>query len=105
MAWPTKGTLDDKLGGARRFVTALGKDPSEWDAEYLPKLDELEQLVRDIRATVIYGMREQGTTDKQIAQALGITQQAVSKRWPGGGRYVGAAGRYRKTTTTTGDAS
>lgn len=101
MSWPTKGTLDDKLDGARRFVKALAKDPTEWDPEYLPKLDELEQLVRDVRSQVVYGMREHGTTDTQIAQALGISQQAVSKRWPGDGRYVGAAGRYRQTTTTT----
>lgn len=100
MSWPTKGTLDDKLGGARRFVKALGKDPSEWDPEYLPKLDELEQLVRDVRTAIVYGMREHGTTDGQIAEALGISQQAVSKRWPGGGKYQGAAGRYRSPDTT-----
>lgn len=104
MGWPTKGTLDDKLGGARRFVKALAKDPTEWEPEYLPKLDELEQLVRDVRTQAIRGMREHGVSDTQIAEALGITQQAVSKRWPGGGRYVGAAGRYRTPTTTTGDS-
>lgn len=95
MSWPRKGTLDDKLGCARRFMRALARDPTEWDPEYLPALDDLERLVRDVRTTVVYGMREHGWTDSQIGYALGISQQAVSKRWPGGGRYVGAAGRYR----------
>ena len=101
MSWPTKGTLDDKLGGARRFIRALAKDPIEWDPEYLPALDELEQLVREVRTAAVLGMREHGTTDAQIAKALGISQQAVSKRWPGGGRFVGAAGRYRSVDPPT----
>jgi hypothetical protein len=37
---------------------------------------ELDDLVARLRAA--------GTTDTAMAQALGVTQQAVSKRWPRG---------------------
>ena len=103
MTTTTHRTLDDRLGGVARFVRALDRTPDEWEPEHLTQLDHLEQLVREVRSNVVYGMREHGVTDSQIAQALGITQQAVSKRWPGGGKYQGAAGRYRTPATTIGD--
>lgn len=96
----TTRTLDDRLGGIARFVRALDRNPEEWEPEHLLALRQIEAAIETVRSTAIYGMREHGVTDKQIGEALGITQQAVSKRWPGGGRYVGAAGRYRSTTTT-----
>lgn len=101
MSATTQRTLQDRLGGIRRFISALDRDPTEWEPEDLVTLRHLEARIAEVRSTVIYGMREHGVTDKQIAEALGITQQAVSKRWPGGGRFVGAAGRYRTPTTTT----
>lgn len=82
------------------MVRALGKDPSEWEPDDLTHITDLEFDLTALRAKVIQGLRESGYNDKQIGEALGITQQAVSKRWPGGGRFVGAAGRYRTSTTT-----
>lgn len=101
MGATTQRSLDDRLGGVRRFVQALGRNPEEWEPEHLAELRRIELDVAHVRTQVVYGMREHSYTDKQIGEALGITQQAVSKRWPGGGRFVGAAGRYRSTTTTT----
>ena len=101
MATTTQRTLDDRLGGVERFVRALARNPEEWEPAHLYVLRDIEQELATVRSKAVYGMREHGYTDRQIAEALGITQQAVSKRWPGGGRFVGAAGRYRSTTTTT----
>lgn len=86
------------------MVSALANDPSEWDTTDLPVLTAIEIKVASVRDRVIEGLREQGVTDKQIGEALGVTQQAVSKRWPGGGRYVGAAGRYRTPTHSAQEA-
>ena len=98
MGVKTTRTLSDRAYGVARQLSALGRDPSEWDVEDLQLIDSLEARVNELRRVAIYGMRAHGVTDKQIGEELGITQQAVSKRWPGGGRYVGAAGRYRTST-------
>lgn len=78
------------------MINALGRDPSEWDLDDLDALVVLQHEISAARDRAVYALREHGTTDRQIGEKLGITQQAVSKRWPGGGRYVGAAGRYRR---------
>jgi DNA-directed RNA polymerase specialized sigma subunit len=78
------------------MIRALSRELNEWDTDHLVVLSTMEVAIDEVRSQVIYGMREQGITDTQIAQALGVTQQAVSKRWPGGGKYQGAAGRYRR---------
>lgn len=96
MRQPSTRTLQDRVDGALRQIKALGRFPAEWEPNDLRQLLRLETVIGEVRKSVVYGMRENGVTDRQIADALGITQQAVSKRWPGGGRYVGAAGRYRK---------
>jgi hypothetical protein len=98
MGATTQRTMDDRLGGVSRFVRALNRTPEEFELDHLSKLTSLTWDVAKVLETAIAGLRESGHTDKQIGEALGITQQAVSKRWPGGGRYIGAAGRYRKTT-------
>jgi len=89
-------SLEDHAGGIVRYIRALGRNPSEWDPEDLILIRKIRGELDKLEAGAVFGMREHGVTDKQIGEALGITQQAVSKRWPGGGRYVGAAGRYRK---------
>jgi hypothetical protein len=81
------------------MIRALGRHPEEWEPTDLAKLNRMEEDIALLRANVVRGLRESGYTDKQIGEALGVSQQAVSKRWPGGGRYVGAAGRYRSTQT------
>lgn len=101
MATTTTRTLDDRLGGVRRFIIALGNAPNEFEPRHLMALQHLKDQVDQVAAKAVYGMRESGYTDKEIAEELGVSQQAISKRWPGGGRYVGAAGRYRSNRPTT----
>lgn len=105
MATTTTRTLVDRSRGIERMIVALSRNPEEWDPGQLVLLKDLEGAIAETRRRAVLGMREHGTSDKQIAEALGITQQAVSKRWPGGGRFVGAAGRYRSPNTTTQEAS
>lgn len=99
MGATTQRALSDRAYGVARQLSALGRDPGEWDVDDLRLIGALEDRVSELRRAVIYGLRDSGFTDKQIGEALGVTQQAVSKRWPGGNVYVGAAGRYRTNQT------
>lgn len=96
MGRTTTRTLEDRAAGVYRQINALRLHPEEWEPDDLRLLIRLETCIGQVRAAVIEGMRTHGVTDRQIGDALGITQQAVSKRWPGNRRYVGAAGRYRE---------
>lgn len=95
MSTTTPRTIYNRSAGVCRQINALARDPAEWDPNDLHLLTCIEAAVATARERIIYGLRDHGATDKQIGEAMGVTQQAVSKRWPGGGRYVGAAGRYR----------
>jgi DNA-binding NarL/FixJ family response regulator len=90
-------TLNDRAAGIERMIRALVRNPEEWDVEDLRLLSAIDAEVTDARSKAIYALRECGVTDSQIGAQLHVTQQAVSKRWPGGRRSIGAAGRYRKS--------
>ena len=77
------------------MVAALIRRVAAEDPESLLYLAELREQLDAGMAMAVPAMRENGATDDEIARVFGVTRQAVSKRWPGGGRYVGAAGRYR----------
>lgn len=95
----TPRTLQDRADAIARMIRALSRDPTEWDVDDLRHLDRLEAAITAARSAAVTAVRDHGATDRQIGEALGVSQQAVSKRWPGGGRYVGAAGRYRRGAT------
>jgi hypothetical protein len=99
-------TLDDRYGGVKRqlrsMLHAIGH---EEDPQELAKILELQRLLEDGLGEAVRNMRDHGATDADIGAALGVTRAAVSKRWPGGGRYVGAAGRYRKPASDQGLSS
>lgn len=103
MGATTERSLQDRAGGIRRMIRGLARDPNEWDPDLLDIFTDLQHELSASRDRAVIACRENGATDTDIGRALGITQQAVSKRWPGGGRYVGAAGRYRTTNPITGD--
>lgn len=91
-------TLADRYGGVRRQLRALLAAIAEEDPDSLPLILELQEQIAHGLDVAVHGMRERGHTDGEIAAELGVSRQAVSKRWPGDGRYVGAAGRYRQAT-------
>jgi hypothetical protein len=95
MSTTTVRSTDDRIGGIVRMIRALGRDGTEWELSDLRRIADIEDHLFTARDRAIGALRDSGHTDGQIAEALGVTRQAVSKRWPGGGRYVGAAGRYR----------
>lgn len=105
MSATTSRTLEDRMAGIKRMIRALDRDLAEWEPDDLIILADLESELQRVRGAAVLGMREHGVTDRQIGDALNITQQAVSKRWPGGGRYVGAAGRYRQPRENTNNAA
>jgi len=47
-------------------------------AELLSIRDDMDEMI----AKAVAGLRSDGYTDQSIADALGVTRQAVSKRWP-----------------------
>lgn len=98
METTTTRTLQDRMAGCRRFLRSLGNNPQEWEPADLAAFRDLHTDWLRVQDRAVCGLRESGFTDAEIAEALGTTRQAVSKRWPGGGRYVGAAGRYRTAT-------
>lgn len=97
MGHTTHRTLQDRASAVQRMIRALARDTSEWDVEDLKIIGRLQAELIATRQVVVYGLRDHGANDREIGEALGITQQAVSKRWPGDRRYVGAAGRYRRS--------
>lgn len=93
----TLRTLEDRHGGIRRQLRALSRDIAASDPEDLARLQDLAIDCLDLLGQAVRAMRDNGYSDGDIANGLGVSRAAVSKRWPGDGRYVGAAGRFRKT--------
>jgi hypothetical protein len=98
METTTARSVSDRIQDVRGMINALGRDPAEWTDDVLPELQTLHWTIDLAMGRAVDALRTGGSTDADIAAALQTTRQAVSKRWPGGGRYVGAAGRYRKPT-------
>ena len=92
----TLRTLDDRQGGIARQLRSFGSDIGQSDPHDLRRLTDLSVYCMGLLDQAVRAMRDNGYSDTDIASGLGVTRAAVSKRWPGGGRYVGAAGRFRK---------
>ena len=99
MTATTTRTLYDRQQAVIRQLRALGRNPAEWEPLDLALIAQIEAQIEILRDRVVIGLRDSGATDAEIGAAMGVTRQAVSKRWPGGGRFVGAAGRYRSART------
>jgi hypothetical protein len=89
------------IGGIRRQIRALGERVGNGETdgdgeEELAFFKELEEELHQAMAKAVERMREMGVTDGELAAMLGVSRQAISKRWPGHGRHLGAAGRFRR---------
>jgi len=70
------------LGGAAcRIVRVIGRRLADGDPEELTVLRELDWEVSHAWAAAVAGMRAAGFSDGDIGEALGVTKQAVQKRW------------------------
>lgn len=97
MPTTTSRTITDRAGAICRQIFSLGHSQAEWEPDDLQWLLTMQKHLDHCCDQAVRACRDNGHTDAEIADAFGITRQAVSKRWPGGGRYVGAAGRYRQS--------
>lgn len=64
-----------------RMIRAIGKRVAGEDLDAIAQLQKVDQARADAWRTAIDGLRE-NYSDEQIGRALGITRQAVQKRWP-----------------------
>lgn len=85
---------EDLASGARRMIRALGPRIANGEAAELAHLVELQSVLAGVLDEAVRGLRHHGITDGEIAAELGVTRQAVSKRWPGGGLRKGRRGIY-----------
>lgn len=72
----------DLAGGIRRMHRAFGVRLADGDPADLRFLREFEQSLRAMWPAAIAGMRAAGFSDGEIGAAIGVTGQAVNKRWP-----------------------
>lgn len=86
----------DVAAGVCRMIRALGKRVAAGDPNELALLLDLQTEVATALELAVRTQRGNGHSDGDIGRSLGVTRQAVSKRWPGDGRYRGAAGRHRR---------
>jgi hypothetical protein len=91
----TTRTIEDRAGAVCRMLEPLARDIGYSDPSDLLWLVNIGRRADQLLGAAVRCQRDMGYNDGEIAEALGVTRQAVSKRWPGGGRYVGAGGRYR----------
>lgn len=71
----------DVVEAVARMIRAVGNRAAAEDVDSLEQLKQLDRAMADAWATAIAGLRR-NYSDPQIGQALGITRQAVEKRWP-----------------------
>jgi hypothetical protein len=72
----------DVTEAVERLIRAVGKRVATEDAPDLVLLLALERAVEEAWETAVEGIRSTGTTDREIGRVLGVTRQAVEKRWP-----------------------
>jgi hypothetical protein len=70
------------VAGVARIMRAVGKRIATEDPSDLEHLQTLETELAAIWAAAIAGQRASGFSDTEIGEALGVTKQAVQKRWP-----------------------
>lgn len=65
-----------------RMTRALGRRCAETDPDSVRLLLMVQDELRESMALAVEGWRSTGATDGQIGREMGITRQAVQKRWP-----------------------
>lgn len=72
----------DVVAGVCRLITAVGKRLSDEDPEDLLQLRAIQDNLDAVWAEAVAGIRRSGFSDRDIGDVLGVTKQAVQKRWP-----------------------
>jgi hypothetical protein len=76
--------VSDVVGGVKRMLRALGKRFTDGhsDTVDLEVVTEIAGAYRALLDEAVPALRQGGYSDREIGIALGVTQQAVSQRWP-----------------------
>jgi hypothetical protein len=78
----------------RRWINALARNVRNGRVDQLAELAYLEVDLKIAMRNAVAGLRQHGITDGEIAGELGVTRQAVQRRWPENGRPTGAGARF-----------
>ncbi|HEY1437397.1 MAG TPA: hypothetical protein VGG82_07830 [Casimicrobiaceae bacterium] len=75
--------VSDVVGGIERMLLALARRFRDGYADTISLEDirRLDAALAAVKDEAVSSLRDQGYPDRQIGEALGVTQQAVSKRW------------------------
>jgi len=65
-----------------RMIRAIGRRVGEEDHTSIESLQVLQVALDDAWRHAINEHRRAGTPDREVAELLGITRQAVQYRWP-----------------------
>jgi hypothetical protein len=70
------------IDNAASFVRGLGRRLAQGDPDDLARLRRVREALDQTWIVAVAGLRKQGFSDQEIATALGVTRQAVEKKWP-----------------------
>ena len=73
---------EDIVEAVQRLIRAIGKRCSTGDPDTASYLELLAGELDAAYEVAVAGWRGAGFTDGQIGRELGVTKQAVQKRWP-----------------------
>jgi hypothetical protein len=79
-------------GAVVSLVRALGVRCSRLDPDSAAYLVRVQAELDDAFATAVAGWRDSGFSDAWIGRELGVTKQAVQKRWPRQPQVVAGGG-------------
>lgn len=74
-------TTDEYLSSVARMIRAAGRRVAHEDPEQLAALVALHEAVSEAVEAAVYGQRQSGIWWSSIAEALGVSKQAVIQRW------------------------
>lgn len=76
------------VAATARLIRAAGRRLAGYDPDQLPRLQALHRAVDDAMVEAVRGQREQGITWVSIAEALGVTKEAVVQAYGPSGTKV-----------------
>src|ERR1044072_8353422 len=79
---PRERSDEEIYGMVRRAMRALGGRLSQAGPDSWEFIQAMRAELRVLEARVVQGWRDSGWTDREIGEHIGVTQQAVQKRWP-----------------------
>jgi hypothetical protein len=77
--------------GALALIDTVCRRIAENEADEIGLIKDMQDALNAGKVQAVLGARQQGMTNVEIAKALGVTHQAISKAYPGGA-YRGVYG-------------